>query len=99
MAFGAMNRYPVEPAGTAPRMAGHTGESSPESDMDGPDPKETKGVPWADHNETESTPEDTRREEYSEADPNKKSDDPADHRSGTTDLPTDEDRGDVEQDL
>ena len=33
--------------------------------MDGPDPKETKGVPWGDHNETESSPEDTRREEYS----------------------------------
>lgn len=32
--------------------------------MDKPEPKETKGVPWADHNETESTPPDTRREEY-----------------------------------
>ena len=59
--------------------------------MDGPDPKETKGVPWADHNETESSPEDTRREEYSEGDeiPDEKS-----AESGSE--PTDEDRGDVE---
>ena len=66
--------------------------------MDGPDPKETQGVPWADHNETDSTPEDTRREEYSDSDaiPDEKS---ADSRSSVTDRPTDEDRGDAEQDL
>ena len=64
------------------------------------DPKETKGVPWADHNETESSPTDTRREEYAETDPNKKSDDEsADYGSRATERPTNEDRGDVEQDL
>jgi hypothetical protein len=37
--------------------------------MDTKDPKETKGVPWADHNETESSPPDTRRDEYGDANP------------------------------
>lgn len=30
-----------------------------------PRPETTKGVPWGDHNETESSPPDPRREEYS----------------------------------
>jgi hypothetical protein len=41
------------------------------------DPKETKGVPWGDHNETASTPPDTRREEYGEADPDENADERA----------------------
>lgn len=64
------------------------------------DPKETKGVPWADHNETESSPEDTRREQYGDSGPNRGADDEsADYGSSATERPTDEDRGDVEQDL
>ncbi len=68
--------------------------------MEGPDPKETKGVPWGDHNETESGPADTRREQYDDNGPNKSADDePADYGSSATERPTDEDRGDVEHDL
>lgn len=68
--------------------------------MDVPDPKETKGVPWGDHNETESNPEDTRREEYGEEAPESVSgSESADYGSSATERPTDEDRGDVEQDL
>lgn len=68
--------------------------------MDKPDPKETKGVPWADHNETESSPPDSRREEYGdEAPPETKDGNAADYGSSATERPTDEDRGDVEQDL
>jgi hypothetical protein len=64
------------------------------------DPKDTPGVPGADHNETESSPPDTRREEYSDSDPDRKPvDDSADYGSSATERPTDEDRGDVEQDL
>jgi hypothetical protein len=66
--------------------------------MDGPQPKETKGVPWADHNPTESSPEDTRREEYSgERDmPDDKS---GDYGSSATERPTDDDRTEIEHDL
>lgn len=68
--------------------------------MDGPDPKETKGVPWSDHNETESSPEDTRREEYGEEAPDSTSGtESADYGSSATERPTDEERGDVEHDL
>ena len=69
--------------------------------MDGPDPKETKGVPWGDHNETEPSPEDTRREEYSgsESDADRRPEESGDYGSGATERPTDEDRGDVEHDL
>ena len=66
--------------------------------MDGPQPKETKGVPWADHNETESSPEDTRREEYEDDRkvPDEKS---ADYGSSATERPTDDDRTEIEHDL
>ncbi len=37
--------------------------------MSGPKPEETQGVPWADHNPTETSPPDHRREEYGEEDP------------------------------
>jgi hypothetical protein len=37
--------------------------------MDDQSQQETGGVPWADHNETPSTPPDTRREEYGDSDP------------------------------
>ena len=68
--------------------------------MDGPDPKETKGVPSSDHNDTESSPEETRREEYGEEAPDSVSgSESADYGSSTTERSTDEDRGDVEQDL
>lgn len=72
--------------------------------MDSPQPKETKGVPWADHNETESTPPDTRREEYEDAEPGQTADeraaaDSGDSGSSATERPTDEDRGEVEHDL
>ena len=33
-----------------------------------PRPDSTKGVPWGDHNETESSPPDPRREEYGDED-------------------------------
>lgn len=63
------------------------------------DPKDTRGVPGADHNETDS-PEETPREEYSDGDPNRTSgDESADYGSSATERPTDEDRGDVEHDL
>lgn len=52
--------------------------------MDKPEPKETKGVPWADHNETESTSPDTRREEYGEK-PGENADERAADRSGEAD--------------
>jgi hypothetical protein len=42
--------------------------------MDNPRPEQTKGIPWADHNETESSPPDPRREEYGAADPDKTAD-------------------------
>jgi hypothetical protein len=45
--------------------------------MDQPGEKETKGVPWGDHNETTSTPPDTRREEYGDADPEQNADERA----------------------
>ena len=45
--------------------------------MDNPRPEHTKGVPWADHNETESSPPDPRREEYGDADPEKNADERA----------------------
>lgn len=45
--------------------------------MDNPRPEHTKGVPWADHNETESSPADPRREEYGEADPDTTADERA----------------------
>ena len=32
--------------------------------MEKPNPTTTKGVPWGDHNPTETTPPDRRREEY-----------------------------------
>jgi hypothetical protein len=35
--------------------------------MEKPRPKTTEGVPWSDHNETESSPPDPRREEYDDA--------------------------------
>ena len=70
--------------------------------MDAPQPKETKGVPWADHTETGSTPPDTRREEYGE-EPGKDADeraaDSGDTGSSATERPSDEDRSDIEQDL
>jgi hypothetical protein len=75
-------------------------------EMEKPEPKETKGVPWADHNETESTEADTRREEYGAEAPDAVKGDlededteSADHGSSATERPTDEDRGDVEHDL
>jgi hypothetical protein len=37
--------------------------------MKKPRPKESKGGPWADQNETESSPPDTRPEEYGDANP------------------------------
>ena len=74
--------------------------------MDKPEPKETKGVPWADHNETESTEPDTRREEYGTEAPDQVKGDlededteSADYGSSATERPTDEDRGDVEHDV
>ena len=69
--------------------------------MDEPKAKETKGVPWADHNETESTPPDTRREEYGE-EPGKDADERAadggDKGSGVTERSADEDGGDIDDD-
>lgn len=69
--------------------------------MDGPDPKETRDVPWSDDNATESTPEDRRREEYSgsESDADRRPEESGDYGSSATERPTDEDRGDVEHDL
>ena len=69
--------------------------------MDTPDPKRTKDVPWADHNETESSPEDTRREQYSgsDSDADQRPQESGDSGSSATERPTDEDRGDVEHDL
>jgi hypothetical protein len=66
--------------------------------MDGPQPKETKGVPWADHNPTASTPEDSRREEYPGEGkvPDEKS---SDYGSSATERSTDEDRTEIEHDL
>lgn len=34
--------------------------------MSGPKPEETHGVPWGDHNATQSSPPDPRRDEYGE---------------------------------
>ena len=45
--------------------------------MSGPKPEETQGVPWADHNPTETSPPDRRREEYGEDDPSKTADERA----------------------
>ena len=63
--------------------------------MDQPHEKETKGVPWADHNETESSPPDTRREEYADAEPGESADeraaDSGDSSSSATERPSDED--------
>ncbi len=42
--------------------------------MNKPEPNTTRGVPWADHNETESTPPDPRRDEYGEEDPDTNAD-------------------------
>jgi hypothetical protein len=42
--------------------------------MQNPRPEQTKGVPWADHNETETSPPDPRRDEYGEDDPDKTAD-------------------------
>jgi hypothetical protein len=71
--------------------------------MDEPKPKETKGVPWADHNETESTPPDTRREEYGDAEPGKTADeraaDSGDSGSSVTERPSDDDRTEIDHDL
>lgn len=67
--------------------------------MDGPEPKETKGVPWADHNETESSPEDTRREEYSEEERQAPDEQSGDYGSSATERPTDDDRTEIEHDL
>lgn len=74
--------------------------------MEKPQPKETKGVPWADHNETETSPPDTRREEYGNADPDQTADERAseatpsgDTGSGATERPSDEDRAEIEHDL
>lgn len=48
--------------------------------MHDPRPKETKGVPWGDHNETASGAPETRREEYGDADPSQDADErAADH--------------------
>lgn len=70
--------------------------------MDEPKPRETKGVPWADHDETESTPPDTRREEYGD-EPEKNADeraaDSGDSGTSVTERPTDGDRTELEQDL
>ena len=69
---------------------------------DKPDPRETKGVPWADHNETEDTGPDKRREEYGEEAPAEvrgPGEESGDSGSSATERPTDEDRGDVEHDL
>jgi hypothetical protein len=54
--------------------------------MDKPQPKETKGVPWADHNETESTPPDTRRERYGDAESGQTPDEQAADRKSDPDL-------------
>ena len=40
--------------------------------MDQPKPKETKGVPWADHNETESTAKERTPDEYGDENPYQK---------------------------
>src|SRR5690349_9514094 len=70
--------------------------------MSEPNAKETKGVPWADHNETESTPPDTRREQYGE-EPGKEADeraaDSGDTGSSATERPSDDDRTEIEHDL
>lgn len=47
--------------------------------MDDQSEKETKGVPWGDHNETPSTPPDTRREEYGDRDPSQGADERVQH--------------------
>lgn len=62
------------------------------------DPNDTKGVPGADRNETEN-PSEKPREEYTDSDPNRTSgDESADYGSSAPERPTDEDRGDVEDD-
>lgn len=60
--------------------------------MSNPRPEHTKGVPWADHNETESSPPDPRREEYGDAAPDKT----ADERAADRASPDDEQRTDRE---
>ena len=49
--------------------------------MTSPKPEETRGVPWADHNPTETSPPDRRREEYGEDDPSKNADERATDQS------------------
>jgi hypothetical protein len=45
--------------------------------MENPKPEHTRGVPWADHNETESSPPDPRRDEYGDDDHDKTADERA----------------------
>lgn len=45
--------------------------------MTGPKPDETRGVPWGDHNPTETSPPDHRREEYGDEDPSENADERA----------------------
>ncbi|HEX6941766.1 MAG TPA: hypothetical protein VF128_02495 [Gemmatimonadaceae bacterium] len=70
--------------------------------MDQPKPQETKGVPWADHNETASTPPDARRDEYGDepgTDADERAADSGDTGSSATERPSDEDRAEIEHDL
>lgn len=70
------------------------------------DPKETSGVPWGDHNETASSPPDTRREEYGDANPEEDADEratsgrdaDADQADGAGDSTPSTGNGEPEQD-
>ena len=42
----------------------HEAQPEPGGRVESPRPDTSKGVPWGDHNETESSPPDPRREEY-----------------------------------
>jgi hypothetical protein len=58
--------------------------------MTAPKPEETRGVPWADHNPTETSPPDHRREEYGDEDSSKNADERATEES-------DEEKSDEEE--
>ena len=57
--------------------------------MSGPTPDETRGVPWGDHNPTETSPPDHRRDEYGDEDSSQNADERAregdDHERGDED--------------
>jgi hypothetical protein len=66
--------------------------------MDKPRPNTTKGVPWGDHNETESTPVDPRREEYGDDDADLSADERANKPTRGTERETYEDQPEREGD-